>query len=114
VLLPVGVILGLYVQAGIVHLMLLMLKGDRCGFETTFRVVAYCTGATYLLLLIPLCGQYVQGIVNLVFMIFGLAAAQEISGGKAAAAVLLPMLVCFVGAIALVAVILGLAVVAGP
>jgi len=102
---PIAVIIGLFINAGIVHLLLMLLGGNRFGFETTFRVAAYCTGATSLLLLIPFCGQYVQGLVNLVFMIFGLSAAQEISGGKAAAAVLLPMLICVLAVVAIIVVV---------
>jgi hypothetical protein len=92
----VGVVIGVFVAAGIVHVMLLLLGGARRDFEATFRVVAF-SQATSLLLLVPFCGQIVgglSGIWTLVLYILGLAQAHEIGHGKAAAAVLLPLLLC--------------------
>jgi hypothetical protein len=103
ILAPLGVVLGLFINSGITHLMLIMLKGNNFPFETTFRVVAYSMGLTSLLLVIPVCG-YLNGIAQIVCTILGLMSAQEISGGKATAAVLLPPLFCFglyIGAIVL-------------
>jgi len=91
-----GVVIGLFIFGGLYHLFLMMLGGARFPFETTFRVVAYVTGATSLIQVIPLCGQYIYGLVSLVYAILGLSAAHQISGGKAAAAVLLPLLLCVV------------------
>ena len=91
---PIGILIGLFVAAGIYHLMLMILgEGDR-PFETTFRVEAYVTGATHLLLLIPSCGIYISTVVYLVLMIIGLSRAHRISGGKASAVVLIPFAVC--------------------
>ena len=44
----------------------------------------------------PLCGGVIGGIWALVIVIIGLAAAHEIPTGKAAAAVLIPIVVCCV------------------
>ena len=90
----VGVIIGVFFSSAVYHVFLMMLGGNRHSFDTTFSVVAYATGSASLLQVIPLCGQYVYGIVGLVYTILGLSAAHQISGGKAAAAVLLPLLVC--------------------
>jgi hypothetical protein len=76
--------------------MLVMLGAANFPYETTFRVVAYTMGATYLLQLIPLCGGLIALVVMIVFTIIGLANAHETSGGKAAAAVLLTYLLCCV------------------
>jgi len=92
----VGVIIGLFISTAIYHVCLMMLHGANYPFETTFAVVAYVTGATSLIQVIPICGQYIYGLAGLVYAIIGLSAAQQISGGKAAAAVLLPMLMCMV------------------
>lgn len=94
VLIPIGIVLQTFLSAALFHVGLLVLGGANQPFETTFRVVAYSSGSTSLLLLIPLCGQYVQGIVNLVFSGIGLMHAHETSGVKATFAVLLPVLVC--------------------
>ncbi len=92
----IGVVIGVFVVAGIVHVMLLLLGGARRDFEATFRVVAF-SQATSLLLLVPFCGQVVgglPGIWTLVLYILGLAQAHQIGHGKAAAAVLLPVVLC--------------------
>ena len=99
---PVIIIIALLVGAGITHLMLMIVGGERQPFETTFRVYAYAYGATALFALIPLCGGYLQWIVNLVYVIIGVAAAHETSGGKAALAVLLPTLLCLALTVAVV------------
>jgi phage FluMu protein Com len=106
---PVGVIIGLFIQSFITHLMLMLVGGTDRGFdtfETTFRVVAYCGGATALAAIIPCVGGCIQFVVGLVFPILGLAAAHETSTGKAAAAVLLPIVICGAAAGVLVVLIL--------
>lgn len=107
-LIPVFMIIATFINAGITHLMLILLKGNHFPFETTFRVVAYSIGLSSLLLLIPMCGQYISGIVQIVLIILGLISAQEISGGKATAAVLLPIVVM----VGLVVAVVGFAIVA--
>jgi len=95
----IGVVMGLFISTCLYHVFLMMLGATRLPhqtFETTFRVVAYVTGTVSLLQVIPLCGQYVYGLVGLIYMILGISAAHEISGGKAAAAVLLPIVLCVV------------------
>jgi hypothetical protein len=86
----VFVVIGLFVAAGILHLLLLLLGGARRGFEATFRVVSF-SQATSLLFLVPFCGQLIGGLWCLVLYVLGLAQAHQIGHGKAAAAVLLPI-----------------------
>ena len=105
----VFVVIGLFVVAAILHLMLLLLGGARRGFEATFRVASFAQ-ATSLFFLVPFCGQLVGGVWCLVLYVLGLAEAHQIGHGKAAAAVLLPLVllccccaglaVLFAGAIA--------------
>jgi hypothetical protein len=91
---PLFVILGLFIAAAIVHVVLLMLGGARSGFEGTFRVLCY-SEATAIINVIPVCGGVASGVYFLVLAIIGLAAAHGIGKGTAAAAVLLPLvLVC--------------------
>ena len=54
IILPVLTVLSLFINAGITHVMLLLLNGARHGFETTMRVAAYAHGSAALLNLIPL------------------------------------------------------------
>ncbi len=107
VLMPLGIVLQTFIISGVFHVCLMILGGANQTFETTFRVVSYSSGSTSLLLLIPFCGQYIQGIVNLVFAAIGLMHAHETSGVKATFAVLLPILFCCGGAILFYALIIG-------
>jgi len=84
------VVIGLFVAAGILHLMLLVLGGARRDFEATFRVVSFAQ-ATSILFLLPFCGQLVGGVWCLVLYVLGLAEVHQIGHGKALAAVLLPL-----------------------
>ena len=88
----VFVVIGVFVTAGVLHLMLLLLGGARRDFEATLRVVSF-SQAPSVLFLVPFCGQLVGGIWGLVLYVLGLAEAHRIGHGKAAAAVLLPILV---------------------
>jgi hypothetical protein len=90
---PLLVFIGLFVGAGILHLCLLLVGGDRQGYEATFRVQTYSAGA-HLLNVIPLCGWLVAPVWLLVLQIIGLKEAHGISGGRAALAVFLPLIVC--------------------
>src|SRR5262249_29960035 len=94
VIAPIFIILGMFIWSGIYHLLLMMLDGARKPFETTARVYAYSAGACSLLMAIPWLGMFVVGIANIVFVIIGLSKAHGISGGKAAAAVLIPIAIC--------------------
>jgi len=90
------VVIGVFVAAGILHLMLLLLGGATRGFEATFRVVSFAQ-ATSLLLLVPFCGQVVAGVAvlwTLVLYVLGLAEAHRIGHGRALVAVLLPVALC--------------------
>ncbi len=93
VLAPVLVLIGLFIWSGIVHLMLLILGGANAGFDATFRVMSYAATAQ-IAQIVPLCGGLAGGIWALVLEIIGIAEAHRISQGKAALAVLLPLVVC--------------------
>ena len=94
VFLPIATVVGMFVSSAIYHVMLLMLGGARRPYETTLRVSAYTQGSVSVLSLIPLCGSLVGAVYAIVASIIGLAKTHEISTGKAAAAVLLPVVAC--------------------
>jgi hypothetical protein len=98
---PVLVIVGMFLVSGILHVCLMIVGGAKKSFETTFRVVCFSSGSTYLLSMIPLCGGFIAGVWNLVLEIIGLARAHEIDTGKAVIAVLIPIVVCCGGALLL-------------
>jgi hypothetical protein len=91
---PIALTVGLFISAGIVHLVLMLLGGARRDFEATFRVACYAE-APAVFSLLPFCGGLVGLFYRLVLYIIGLAEAHQIGKGTAAAAVLLPiLLVC--------------------
>jgi hypothetical protein len=98
ILIPVMVIVGMFVGSGILHLCLMILGGAKKPFETTFRVVCFSSGSTYLLSMVPFCGGVIAGVWNIVLECIGLARAHETDTGKAVMAVLLPIVVCCGGA----------------
>lgn len=104
----IGAAIGAFVGAAINHVCLYLFKSATFPYETTFRVVCYTSGATALLQVIPFCGQLIQGIASIVILIIGFSEAHQITKGKSAMAVLLPVIVCCVIGIAIVAVVAGL------
>ena len=94
VLSPVFVALGTFVGAGIMHLCLMIVGGANRTFETTFCVVAYAGGSTAVFAVIPFCGGMIGAVWAIVVEIIGLARAHETTPGRAALAVLLPLVLC--------------------
>jgi hypothetical protein len=73
--LPVFLIAGSFVSAGLWHLGLMVTGAANKPFEATYRAVAYTGGATSVLQLVPLCGGYLFPAANL---IYGVAALKEV------------------------------------
>ena len=100
---PVFIVIGLFIGAGLFHLMLLALGGATRGFEATFRVAAFGQAAS-IFNVIPACGGLIGLVYTLVLLVIGLSEAHQISRGKAAAAVLVPFFLlccCCVGVVLL-------------
>jgi hypothetical protein len=91
---PVIVAICVFIASGIIHLCLMLVGGAKKPFETTFRVMCFAQGATQPLLIIPICGGVIAGVWALVVEIIGLAKAHETDIGRAALAILLPVIVC--------------------
>jgi hypothetical protein len=94
VILPVTLVVSLFIMAGIVHLMLLLVGVRTRSFETTFRVAAYGSGSTAVFQCLPFCGGIIGGIWAIVVAIIGQAKAHETDMGRAAAAILIPFALC--------------------
>jgi hypothetical protein len=105
---PVFILIGAFIWSAVLHLVLWILGGAKEGFEATVRVVSYSSGSTYLFELIPICGGFVGFIWSLVLQIIGISRAHGISSGKAAVAVLLPLALCCVIVVALIAAFAGI------
>lgn len=90
---PIVFLLGTFVAAGAVHLLLVLFGGAPGGFETTLRVNAYCA-ATWVVVAIPFLGGLIAIVWWIVLFILGLGLAHRIPTGRAAAAVLIPAALC--------------------
>jgi hypothetical protein len=92
---PIGGAIGVFVVAGIAHLLVIMVVGTtRSGFGATFRVASY-TGVTSLVSWIPIVG----GLLSLYGIYLSVVGIREMHGtttGKALLVVLIPVIVVVV------------------
>lgn len=93
VLLPLFLIAVLFIEAGVYHLLMLLVRGGKAGFEGTFRAVAYGNSGS-MFLMVPFCGTILGIVWSIIITIIGIKEAHETSGGKAAFAVLMPLVLC--------------------
>lgn len=104
---PIVVSIGLLIKAALMHLILMLLGGNKLGFEATFRVAAYGE-ATSILGLLPFCGNFVGIVWGLIVLIVGLYSIHETDPWRAVLAVLGPMLFCASAITGVVLAVLGL------
>jgi hypothetical protein len=105
---PLISVVRIYLSAAILHVLLLLFRGAGRGFDATLTAVAYVSGL-WLLGVIPFFGPMVATVWVLVALIIGLGEIHRCGSGKAAAAVLTPLLLvclcaCAVGLVASTAV----------
>ncbi|NWG04859.1 MAG: YIP1 family protein [Syntrophaceae bacterium] len=93
--LPFQQALAIFIGSGILHLCLMIVRGNHHGYKTTFRAVSYSYSA-YLFGIIPFIGLFVGGIYTLILTVIGVREGHGISTGKAILAVLLPVIVVFI------------------
>jgi hypothetical protein len=94
ILMPLWILLGLHIGAGLIHLALKLLGAAHYPYEATLRVVAYGMGSTYPLMIVPLVGGLLASVWLLVVEIIGVMRVQETTAAEAAAAALIPILFC--------------------
>jgi hypothetical protein len=82
-----------FLNAGITHLCLALLKGTSKNYEATYRVMCYSYSA-WIFALVPCAGGIVAGIWALVSSIIGLSKVHKTETWRAAAGVLLPLFIC--------------------
>ena len=95
-----AVILGSFFNAGVHHLLLMMMDGANYSYETTYRATTYSMGACGSILFVPVIGSVILPFAYPVITILGLKNAHETSSGRAAFAVLLPYVIlcgCYTG-----------------
>jgi len=93
--LPFQVAIAIFIGSAIIHLCLMIVRGNNNGYRTTFRAVAY-SHSGYLFGIIPFVGMVVGGIYAFILTVIGVREGHNISTGKAVLAVLLPVIVIFV------------------
>jgi hypothetical protein len=109
---PIFMLLSAYIGSGILHLSLMICGGAKQAFETTLRTYCYAQGSAAMLQIVPGCGALVSGIWALVATCIGMSRTHEITTGRAVCAVLLPTVVCCLGAFFVVGAIAGAAMAA--
>jgi hypothetical protein len=93
--------LSMFIYSAILHLLLLMVRGGKNGFEATFRVVAY-SQAAQVWELIPIVGSWIGGVWQLIVQVVGLREIHGVSYLRIILAFLLPVAFLFVVIIAIV------------
>lgn len=83
-------LLGLLLWSLLLHLFVLMFAPNRRGLVATIRVVCY-SAAPLVFLVVPYVGSWVAQLWMLVLQVFGIRAAHRTTGGRATAAVLVPI-----------------------
>lgn len=106
ILAPIFAAIGLFIGAGILHLLVMLIVGSgNAGFQSTFRVSAY-SAVTALVSWIPVIG-WIASLYGLYLAIVGVREVHSTTTGKAALVVLIPAAVV----ILLVILVLGAAAV---
>jgi hypothetical protein len=89
ILAPIFAAIGLFIGAGILHLLVMLIVGSRnSGFEATFRVGAYAA-VTSLVSWIPFIG-WIASLYGIYLAIVGIREVHTTTTGKAALVVLIP------------------------
>src|SRR5918994_7328618 len=104
ILAPIFAAIGLFIGAGILHLLVMLIVGSRnSGFEGTFRVSAY-SSVTSLVSWIPVIGS-IASLYGIYLAIMGIREVHTTTTGKAAIVVLIPAVVVFLLVLLIVAAI---------
>jgi hypothetical protein len=89
---PLTIIFSLFLGSIVTHVCLMIVGGNKKGFQTTFRAISYAFSGN-LFAIIPFIGSTIGGIYFLILTIIGLRESHAISTGKAVLAVFLPLIV---------------------
>lgn len=92
--LPFQLAIAMFIGSAVIHLCLMIVRGNNNGYKTTFRAISYSYSG-YLFGIIPFIGMIIGGIYTFILTIIGVKEGHEISTGKAILAVLLPAIVIF-------------------
>ena len=90
--LPFMMAFSILIGSGVTHLCLMIVGGNKNGFQSTFRAISYSWSGN-LFEIVPFIGSAIGGIYTLILTIIGVREVHGISTGKAVLAVLLPLIV---------------------
>lgn len=107
IILPVFLIIGSFVSAGVMHLALMVVGGAKKPFEATYRALAYASGAASVAQLLPICGSYLYTIVSLVYSVIALKEAHRTEVWRPIVAIILVIVFCCGIGVALFAMAVG-------
>jgi hypothetical protein len=92
ILAPIGAVIGLFIAAGILHLLVMLIVGSgNSGFEATLRVGAYAS-VVNLVSWVPFIG-WIASLYGIYLGIVGIREVHSTTTGKAALVVLIPAVV---------------------
>src|SRR5437762_6561084 len=91
---PVLVAIGVFINAAIFHVCLMIVGGAKQPFETTFRVICFASGSVFPLMVVLLCGGVIACIWGIVLRCIGFVRSVETDTSFAVLAVLLPVVLC--------------------
>ena len=94
VIVPIFVTLALFLYSSILHILLVIVRGGKNGYEATFRVVSY-SQAAQAWSLIPFIGGFIGGIWQFIIQIIGLRVIHETSYLRVILAFLIPVAFVF-------------------
>ena len=92
ILIPFMIAFSIFVGSAITHLCLMIVGGNKRGFQATFRAISYSYSAR-LFDIVPVIGSFIGSIYMLILIIIGVREGHDISTGKAVLAVFLPLIV---------------------
>src|SRR5215203_5958279 len=104
ILAPIFAAIGLFIGAGILHLLVMLIVGSRnSGYEGTLRVSAY-SSVTSLVSWIPFVG-WIASLYGIYLAIVGIREVHNTTTGRAALVVLIPAVVVIVLALIIISLI---------
>ena len=92
VMMPICLILFILIWSALFHLFLMIVGGNKKGFQPTFRAISY-TFSVFLFQIIPIIGGLIVFIYGFILTIIGVREGHGISTGRATLAVLLPFII---------------------
>jgi len=89
---PLWVAFSIFLWSCVTHFCLSMVRGNKKGFEVTFRAISYSYSAR-LFHIVPFIGSTIGFVYRVVLAIIGVREAHGITTGRALIAILLPLIV---------------------